>query len=68
MRFRNPHRVLKPMKRLLVLVLLLLACSRYDDYSDRPPDIEPLDIVRDVPGYDFFWPMSIAADSGTVSL
>ncbi len=50
----------------IIAAVLLAACSRYPDYSDQPPAVEPVEIVREVPGYDFFWPMSIAADSGLV--
>ncbi len=43
-----------------------MGCSKTDDFSDVPPVIEPIEVVRDVEGYDFFWPMSIAEDDGKV--
>ncbi len=54
------------MKLLILFGLILVGCSKSDDFSEQPPAIEPLGIVRSVPGYDFFWPQSIAADSGLV--
>ncbi|MFC1529156.1 hypothetical protein ACFL6R_00385 [Gemmatimonadota bacterium] len=53
--------------RLVVLsALLLIGCARFSDDSDVSPAVEPVEIVRDADGYDFFWPMSIAEDDGQV--
>ncbi|MFC1530384.1 hypothetical protein ACFL6R_06685 [Gemmatimonadota bacterium] len=46
--------------------MLSVACTRSPDYSELPPSLEPVSIVREVDGYDFYFPVSVATDSNLV--
>ena len=51
---------------LLLLLILPTSSSRSIDYSGMPQEVEPLEVIQEVEGYDFYFPVSIAADSGLV--